>query len=73
MKGSRMRCRSAGPHDIRGATIVEYTLAVALVILVLLWVNDLLVGSAHTRARFSAGVVEDMAPCGNNFRGEQCH
>ena len=48
-----------------GATMVEYVLALALLLVSLLAVNDLLLNAAQERAEKSADVVGNMAPCGH--------
>ena len=59
------------PNEL-GATLVEYIMATAILVLALLWVNDMLVDAAETRANQAADAVSDMVPCGGRLTGELC-
>ena len=59
------------PNEL-GATLVEYIMASAILVLALLWVNDMLVDAAETRGNQAADAVSDMVPCGGRLTGELC-
>ena len=59
-------------HNSNGATMIEYVLALAMLLVLFIGMNEWLLQSAENRAEQSANVVSNMAPCGGNLFNDRC-
>ncbi|MCB0318068.1 MAG: hypothetical protein KDD56_04875 [Bdellovibrionales bacterium] len=59
-------------HKERGAELVEYAIAAAILIAVFIVAGIIIRSSSSERGEASMGIHQDAIPCGADLNGEEC-